>query len=128
MNAIEPCGFSREPRKRQHVQQWLTEVVNEHEDVISTKVLIELRSVASRKLQPPLGITQTHDLLEALSGFEVISTDDNLVLDANHLAITENLSWFDALIADIGHSRAIQDLQVINPFLEINPPSSGAAV
>ena len=101
---------------------------HEHEDVISTKVLIELRSVASHKLQSPLGITQTHDRLEGLSGFEVIRTDDNLVLDANHLAITEHLSWFDALIADFGHSRAIQELPVINPFLAINPPSSGVAV
>ena len=101
---------------------------HEHEDVISTRGLIELRSVESRKLQSQLGITQTHERLEGLSGFEVISTDDNLVLDANHLAITKHLSWFDALIADFGHSRAIQELQVINPFLEINPPSSGAAV
>ena len=94
--------------------------------MISTKVLIELRSVGSRKLQPPLEITQSHDLLEALSGFEVIKTDDNLVRDADHLAITEHLSWFDALIADFGHGRAIQDLQVINPLLGISPPSSGA--
>ena len=50
-----------------------------------------MRSLVSRKLQPPLWITQSHDLLEALSGFGVIKTDDNLVRDANHLAITEHL-------------------------------------
>jgi hypothetical protein len=39
----------------------------------------------------------------------VIKTDDNLVLDANRLAITEHLSWFGALIADFRHSRAIKE-------------------
>ena len=82
--------------------------------------------MVSRKLQPPLEITQSHDLLEALSGFEVIETDDNLVCDVEHLVITDHLRRFDALIADFGHSRTIQELQVINPLLEINPPSSGA--
>ena len=71
--------------------------------------------MVSHKLQPPLGITQSNDRLDALSGFEVIKTDDNLVRDADQMAITEHLSWFDALIADFGHGRAIQDLQVINP-------------
>ena len=114
---------TEQPAEKEH----LADVLAEHEVVISTKVLIELRSVVSRKLLPPLGITQSHDLLEALSGFEVIKTDDNLVCDADHLTITEHLSRFDALIADFGHSRTIQVLRVINPLLEINPPSSGAA-
>ena len=131
----------REPQKRQHVERWLSDVVDKHDVVISTQVLIELRSVVSRKLQPPLGPTQTHDLLESLSGFEVMMTDDNLVLDADRLAITEHLSWFDALIAeaalrsrcsvlyseDFGHGRTIQGVRVINPLLGISPPSSGAA-
>ena len=131
----------REPQKRQHLERWLADVVDEHEVVITTQVLIELRSVVSRKLQPPLGPTQTHDLLEALSGFEVITTDENLVLDADYLAITEHLSWFGALIAeaalrsrcsvlyseDFGHGRTIQGLSVTNPLLGISPPSSGGA-
>ena len=131
----------REPQKRQYLERWLADVVDKHEVVISPQVLIELRSVVSRKLQPPLGPTQTHDLLEALSGFEVIPIDEYLVLDADHLAITEHLSWFDALIAsaalrnrcsvlyseDCGHSRTIQEYQVINPLLGISPSSSGGA-
>ena len=99
--------------------------------VISTQVLIELRSVASRKLQPPLGDRQITDLLEALNGFEVLGTDANLILDAHQLAIREQLSWFDALIAeaairsrcavlfseDFGHGRRIGGVEVVNPLL-----------
>ncbi len=76
-----------------------------------------------------------HNLLEALSGYEVITTDEILVLNVDHLGNTEHLSWFDALIAeaairsscsvlcteDFDHGRSIQELQVINPLLGINP-------
>jgi predicted nucleic acid-binding protein len=98
--------------------------------VISTQVLIELRSVASRKLQPPLDAAQITGLLEALSGFEVVGTNSHLVLDADQLAIQEQLSWFDALIAEaairsrcavlfsenFAHGRTIAAVQIINPL------------
>lgn len=120
----------REPAKRARMGQWLAEVTAEHEVVISTQVLIELRSVASRKLQPPLDAAQITGLLEALSGFEVVGTDSPLVLDAHQLAIQEQLSWFDALIAeaairsrcavlfseDFAHGRTIAGVQILNPL------------
>ena len=66
----------------------------------SDLVLIELRSVASRKLQPPLPAAEIAAMLEALSGFEVVSTDANLVLNAHALAERKQPSWFDARIAE----------------------------
>jgi len=62
----------REATKSERVRGWLADLMANHEVVISTQVLIELRSVASRKLQPPLGDRQITDLLEALNGFEVL--------------------------------------------------------
>jgi predicted nucleic acid-binding protein len=120
----------REPAKSRRVHQWLADIVADHEVVISTQVLIELRSVVSRKLQPPLTNQQMTALLEALAGFEVVSSDANLILDAHQLAIREQLSWFDALIAeaairsrcsvlyseDFGHGRRIAGLDVVNPL------------
>ena len=113
------------------MRKWLAEVIADHEVVISTQVLIELRSVASPKLQPPLGDQQITALLQALAGFEVWGTDANLILDAHQLAIREQLSWFDALIAeaairsrcallfseDFSHGRRIAGLEVVNPLL-----------
>jgi len=66
-------------------------------------------------------LAEITDVLEALTGFEVLGTDANLILDAHQLAIREQLSWFDALIAeaairshcnilyseDFGHGRRI---------------------
>jgi predicted nucleic acid-binding protein len=120
----------REPAKSERVHGWLANIVADHEVVISTQVLIELRSVVSRKLQPPLTDQQMTALLEALAGFEVVSTDANLILDAHQLAIRERLSWFDALIAEaairsrcsvlyseaFGHGRRIAGLEVVNPL------------
>jgi len=121
----------REPAKSGRVRGWLADLVSDHEVVISTQVLIELRSVVSRKLQPPLGDQQITALLQALAGFEVVGTDANLILDAHQLAIREQLSWFDALIAeaairsrcailfseDFSHGRRIGGLEVLNPLL-----------
>ena len=121
----------REPEKAERIRQWLEQITAEHQVVISTQVLIELRSVASRKLQPPLSDGQISALLEALSGFEVVPTDSNLILDAHQLACREQLSWFDALIAeaairnrcdvlfseDFSHGRVIAGMQICNPLL-----------
>ena len=121
----------REAEKSERVRGWLAELIAEHEVVISTQVLIELRSVASCKLQPPLSDQRITALLEALAGFEVVGIDANLILDAHQLAIREQLSWFDALIAeaairsrcallfseDFSHGRRIAGVEVVNPLL-----------
>ena len=44
----------REPAKSARLKPWLAQMIADHDIVISTQVLIELRAVASRKLQPPL--------------------------------------------------------------------------
>jgi predicted nucleic acid-binding protein len=122
----------RDPAKAERIRRWLEEVSADHEVVISTQVLIELRSVATRKLRPALDDASITALLEALSGFEVVTTDVNLVLDAHQLATQERLSWFDALIAeaairsrcsvlfseDFSHGGRIGSLELVNPLLE----------
>ena len=121
----------QDPMKSMHISSWLAEVTRNHEVVISTQVLIELRSVATRKLRPPLSDRQISALLEALSGFEVVPTDSTLVLDAHQLAINEQLSWFDALIVeaairshcdvlfseDLSQGRQMDGLTLCNPLL-----------
>ena len=69
-------------------------------------------------------------LAEVTAEHEVVSTEANLVLDAHALARQEQLSWFDALIAeaalrsrcdvlfseDFNHGGRIGQLQLINPL------------
>lgn len=122
----------REPEKSSFMRDWLRAVGTEHDIVVSTQVLIELRSALTRKLQPPLRSADTRLALEILSAFEVVPTHAALVLDAHELAESEQLSWFDALIVeaalrshcsvlyseDLSHGRRIGSLTVRNPFLE----------
>lgn len=122
----------RNPEKSRFVADWLRRLAHEHEIVISTQVLIELRSVLTRKLVPAFTPEDTHLALEALQGFEVVPTHAALVLDAHELAITEQMAWFDALLAeaalrshcrvlyseDFGHGRRLGGrLLVQNPLL-----------
>jgi predicted nucleic acid-binding protein len=125
----------RDPRKSLFAARWLRDLASKHDVVVSTQVLIELRSVLTRKLEPAFSAQDTRIALESLSEFEVVSAHAALVLDAHELAVAEQLSWFDALIAeaalrsdcdvlyseDFGHGRRLDDqLLVQNPFLEQN--------
>ncbi len=122
----------REPGKSAFIRDWLRKLALEHDIVISTQVMIELRSVVTRKLKPALSWQDTRATLEALASLEVVPTNANLVLDAHELAQSEGLSWFDALIVeaairsgcarlyseDMGHGRVFGELSVMNPFRE----------
>lgn len=120
----------RDPDKARRVAEWLATLAEEHEIVVSTQVLIEVRSVVTRKLAPPLSPADTLATLEALAAFDVVPTDAGLILDAHALASAEQLSWFDALIVeaalrsrcsvlyseDLGEERRIGGLVVENPL------------
>jgi len=90
----------REPDKAQFISEWLRERVEEDEVIISTQVMIELRSVLTHKLKPAYPPEDTRDALAALAQFEVVPAHAELVRDAHELATTARLSWFDALIAE----------------------------
>jgi predicted nucleic acid-binding protein len=121
----------REPEKSLRISQWLRDVADSHHIVLSTQVLIELRSVLTRKLKPPISQEDTRLALKALASFEVLPTDANMVLDAHELAHAEQLSWFDALLVeaairsgceilfseDFSHGRKFGMLTVCNPLL-----------
>jgi predicted nucleic acid-binding protein len=120
----------RQPEKSSFIARWLRERAKVDDIVVSTQVLIELRSVLTGKLKPSFSAADTRAALNALSAFEVVGTDANLVLDAHELASAEQLSWFDALIVeaairnrcdvlyseDFSHGRRFGDMRVHNPF------------
>ena len=123
----------REPEKSAFVRDWLRELALEHEIVISTQVLIELRSVLTRKLKPALSWQDTRVALEALAEFEVVPANASFVLDAHELSHARKLSWSDALVVEaairsgcerlyseeFSHGQAFDALKVENPFVSI---------
>ena len=54
----------------------------------------------ARKLQPFISTSEARKALEALAGFEVVTTDTALVLDAHELAAANQIAWFNALILE----------------------------
>jgi predicted nucleic acid-binding protein len=106
----------REPAKSERLKRWLAEVSADHEIVISTQVLIELRAVASRKLQPPLPAAEIATMLEALAGFEVVNTDANLVLDALIAEAAIRSRCAVLFSEDFSHGRRLAGLEVVNPL------------
>lgn len=126
------CFDQREPDKSRWIKEWLRKLAADSEIVVSTQVLIELRSVLTRKLKPPVSAEAAHGVLLSVARFEVVSTDSPLVLDAHVLAQREQLGWFDALIVeaairsgcdvlyseDLAHHRKCSGLIIRNPFLD----------
>ena len=122
----------RDPDKQQRIRIWLQRLAQDHEIVVSTQVLIELRAVLSNKFKPAFTPAQISQALDALVNFEVITTDQALIQDAHQLAVNEQLSWFDALIVeaairshcrilfseDMAHNRRLGGLIIRNPFLD----------
>jgi predicted nucleic acid-binding protein len=119
----------REAQKGQFTKNWLRQLAQDDEIVISTQVLIELRAVMARKLQPFISTSEARKALDALAGFEVVPTDTALVLDAHELAAANQIAWFDALILEAAIRRHCsvlysEDLNVGQHFggLEIRNP------
>ncbi|MFV0680793.1 PIN domain-containing protein [Ottowia sp.] len=90
----------RDHDKSRCVAHWLRELANAHDIVISTQVLIEFRAVLMHKFKPAFSAQDVRLALSSLAAFEVVPTHVNMVLDAHELAQAEQLSWFDALIAE----------------------------
>jgi predicted nucleic acid-binding protein len=87
----------RDVQKGHFIKSWLRQLAQDHEIVISAQVLLELRAVMASKLQPAMSTLEARKALEALAGFDVVSTDEALVLDAHELAAANQIAWFDAL-------------------------------
>ncbi len=120
----------REAQKGQFTKNWLRQLVQHDEIVISTQVLIELRAVMARKLHPAISTSEARKALKALADFEVVPTDTALVLDAHELAAANQIAWFDALILeaairshcsvlyseDFNVGKHFESLEIRNPF------------
>ncbi len=119
----------REAEKGLFIKNWLRQLVDDYEIVISTQMLIELRAVLGRKLQPSLSASESR---LALAAFDVMATDASLVFDAHELAISHQLPWFDTMILEAAirsHCRILysEDFNSGQHFgdLEVRNPSQG---
>lgn len=125
-NVIVYALDDAEPRKRDISQALLQDPDNDC--IISTQVMIETYSAATRKLgiEPATATSLVHDL----SQLEVVPTHSHLVLQAIETSQSHNISIWDALILeaaraagcptliteDLAHGSSIRGVRIVNPY------------
>ena len=119
---------ARDPKKRDEARQCLSSLNERSSIVVSTQVLTEFFTVATRKL----GVAgpEARALVDRMATFDVVEPSKGLVLDALDLANRNQLSTWDALIIvsasvrrctaiwseDLNPGQKILGVEVKNPF------------
>ncbi|MEV4318661.1 PIN domain-containing protein [Actinocrispum sp. NPDC049592] len=99
--------------------------------VLSTQVLQEFYSVATKKIKKPLSHREARQLMADYSEWCVMHTDAQLLVSASALAEKHQISWWDSLIIeaalrsgattllseDLQDGRAFGTLTISNPFV-----------
>jgi len=99
--------------------------------VLSTQVLQEFYSAATRKLQPALSPPQARKVVRDYSDWCRVDTDPLLIISASELSEQHSINFWDALIVeaalragavelvteDLQNGRQFDHLTVRNPFL-----------
>ncbi|MBV9140520.1 MAG: PIN domain-containing protein [Pseudonocardiales bacterium] len=98
--------------------------------ILSTQVLQEFYSAATRKFRPPLTPTQARQVVGDYSEWCRVDTDPLLIISASRLSEQHSINFWDALIIeaalragatelvteDLHHGRRFSQLTVRNPF------------
>lgn len=118
-----------EPRARR-ARKELAELWRDRTGRVSTQVLQEFYSVATRKLKPPLPRGQARGVVAAYGDWSRVTIDVPMIVSASVLEEQHQLAFWDALIVeaalrsaatmllseDLQDGRKFGDLVVKNPF------------
>ena len=123
--------FANEDPQRQQVAEHLyVQTAADGSTVISTQVLQELYSVATRTMRSAISPSTARLALEELMEHRVVQMTPRMILQAARRSASDQLSIWDALIVeaalaggcrtlyseDFQHGRAFGPLRVVDPF------------
>jgi predicted nucleic acid-binding protein len=126
-NIFAYASDKNNPQKQTVAQDLLANI---HNGVISTQVMQEFYSVATRKLSiDPLRARQ---IVKTFERFEIIPITYTLVYEAINLHILEQIQFWDALIIaaassancsevlteDLNEGQIIVGVQIVSPFMQ----------
>ena len=117
------------PSKQNKARDVLRKVRAQSSGVLSTQVLQEFYVVVTRKLS--VAPVAAREMLRLLTNYEVITVSVPLIDQAIESSITNQFSFWDALIVasaqdagcdevwteDLQHGQTIGRVQIINPFI-----------
>ena len=109
----------------------LDQLWRERNGTLSTQVLQEFYSVATRKLDPPVRRPEAREIIDLYAAWPVVVIDPSLILAATRIEEAHQLSLWDALIVeaarvagaerllteDLQHGQTIEGVRIENPFL-----------
>ncbi|HRC88115.1 MAG TPA: PIN domain-containing protein [Thermoanaerobaculia bacterium] len=96
------------PAKQLRSQELLSSHGSQHELVLSTQVLQEFLSVATRKLVPPLEPAEALAVVEDLTRLPVVVLETAILISAMRRTVADSLSFWDALIVEAALSANCQ--------------------
>jgi len=91
--------------------------------VLSTQVLQEFYSTATRKLQPPLSPPQARQVVHDYSDWCRVDTDPLLVISASRLSGQHSINFWDALIVEAAQRSGAVEL--VTEDLQDRAPGHG---
>jgi predicted nucleic acid-binding protein len=119
-----------ETRRQPLAEALLEELWARRTGRLSIQVLQEFYSVATRKLDPPMGRAEAREIVNQYAAWPIVLTDPTLILIASKLEQDHGLSFWDALIVeaarragatrlvteDLQDGREFMGMRVENPF------------
>lgn len=121
-----------DPTKQEIAISLIANLAESRKGIISTQVLQEFYSAATRKLGISPRIAKKH--LQDFQIFDVIQTTTSLIEQSIDISILHKISFWDALIVaaahqasasnilseDLNHGQIIEDIQIQNPFAHLS--------
>ena len=127
IHAVDPG----DPAKQERALNLYAQSVRDRTFVISTQILVEFYSVATKGERPLLDRSQARRQVTALARQRVVATTAKLVVEAFARTERDQMHWFDALLVeaalsigattlyseDFQHGRRLGNMTLINPFV-----------
>jgi len=121
---------AQDAAKQRVAENLLAELWTSGLGVLSTQVLQEFYSAATRKLRPPLTPSEARQVVHDYSDWCHVDTDPLLIISASLLSERHSINFWDALIVeaalragaaelvteDLQDGRRFGELKIRNPF------------
>ena len=132
-NVLVYAHDKRDKDKHEIAKATLRQLWETDTGTLSTQVLQEFYSVATRKLKPAMSHREAREVVADYGEWCVMSTDPQLLVSASMLCETHKLSWWDSLVIeaalrtgattllseDLQDGRKFSTLTIRNPFGEL---------
>lgn len=129
-NILVYAHDASEPERHEIARSVLDQLWNTDAGILSTQVLQEFYSVATRKLVPPMSPAEAREVVALYSAWRVVRIETAMILNASRLQERHGLAFWDALVVeaaqvggadrllteDMQTGRSFDGILIENPF------------